>query len=156
MTDNDKIHKILEYINKNYTHGIIDTDEISRELNLNLSEVNNLARKIIQYGDAKDGGSDDTSTLEKNAISILQTVATKDAYETKKYLNPDKDRSGSVNIETQNLHMGDNYGSYSEANAELSPSKFSIKSALFKILIGVVVIVIGWFITQYLLIPFFS
>lgn len=86
MTDNEKIHPILEYICTNYKHGIVDTDEIADELDMALSEVNILARSIIQEGGAKDGGSNDSTTLEKGAVSILQTVATCDAYETEKYL----------------------------------------------------------------------
>ena len=90
MTENEKIHTILKYISENYKHGIIDTDEIANELDMTLSEVNNLARKIIRNGDAKDGGSNDSTTLAKGAISLLQTVSTNDAYLTKKYLNKAK------------------------------------------------------------------
>src|SRR5699024_2793775 len=86
MTDNEKIHQILEYICTNYDHGIVDTNKIADELNMALSKVNILARKIIQNGDAKDGGSNDSTTLDKGAVSILQTVATNDAYKTEKYL----------------------------------------------------------------------
>lgn len=95
MTENEKIHTILKYICDNYSHGIIDTDEIAGAINLSLSETNELARQIIKNGDAKEGGSDKTTT-QKSAISILQTVATNDAYETEKYLkesNSDKNKS---------------------------------------------------------------
>jgi len=96
MNDNEKIHKILEYICDNYSHGIVDTDEIAEAINLSLSETNKLARQIIKNGDAKEGGSDKT-TNQKGAISILQTVATNDAYQTKKYLKKSKsDKNESI------------------------------------------------------------
>ncbi|MCH8525304.1 MAG: hypothetical protein LAT52_12205 [Balneolales bacterium] len=89
MADNEKIHQILEYICTNYDHGIVDTDEISHELNMPLSEVNMLAQKIIQNGDAKLGGRDKDST-KKGIVSILQTVGTNNAYLTRKYLKNSK------------------------------------------------------------------
>lgn len=94
MTDNEKIHQILEYISTNYNHGIIETDEIADELNMALSEVNILARKIIRNSDAKDGGSDKT-TSKKGTISILQTSATNDAFKSEKYLNKSKNVESS-------------------------------------------------------------
>jgi len=117
MTENEKTHIILKYISENYDHGIIDTDELANELDLTLSEVNSLARKIIQNGDAKDGGNDKT-TSSKGTVSILQTVATTDAYETKKYLKMSDQKSPGYNITATNVQVGDNYGKLNQSSNE--------------------------------------
>jgi len=117
MTENEKIHTILKYISENYKHGIIDTDELANELELTISEVNSLARKIIQNGDAKDGGSDKTNS-ENGTISILQTVATTDAFKTKKYLKMPEQKSSGYNITATNVQVGDNYGNIDQSSNE--------------------------------------
>jgi len=85
MTDKEKIHRILEYVCSTENQSGFDTDQIANVINLPLAETNMLVRQIIDNGDAKESGSKDTHA--KGAIGLLKIVETKDAYETKKYLN---------------------------------------------------------------------
>lgn len=85
MSDNKKIHSILEYICSSGNQSCFDTDQIASAINLPLSETNSLVRKLIDNGDAN--GYNDKDTSSKGAIGILKIVATKDAYETKKYFD---------------------------------------------------------------------
>jgi len=117
MEDNKKIHQILEYICSSDNKSSVETDEIAKNLGFSLSEANQLARKIIENGDAKDCGSKDTS--RKGAVCLLKIVETRDAYQTKKYLKkmPDQISSG-YNISATNVQVGDNYGNVDQSSSE--------------------------------------
>lgn len=143
MTDNEKIHQILEYIHTNYDHGIVDTNKIADELNIALSKVNILARKIIQNGDAELGKTDKT-TSSNGAISIRQTPFTNAAYEEEKYLNKSKKNRDKTSISADNLHIGDNYGNYSQ-----SKPRQHDQSNLWKWLISIIIATIGVAATIY-------
>lgn len=112
MEDNKKIHQILEYICSSENKRSVETDEIAQNLGFSLSEANQLARKLIENGDAKDCGSKDTT--RKGAVCLLKIVQTKDAYETKKYLKMTSKDKSNFNIEATNVQVGDNYGNYSQ------------------------------------------
>jgi hypothetical protein len=88
MIDNKKIHQVLEYICSKENKSSFETDEIADNLGFSLSETNILAREIIKNGDAKDCGDNDTSY--KGAVCLLKIVATKDAYNTGKYYQPEE------------------------------------------------------------------
>lgn len=88
MSENQKIHQVLEYICSNENQSSFETDEIADGLGFSISETNVLAREIINNGDAKDCGSKDTS--RKGTVCLLKTVATTDAYNTNKYFHPEQ------------------------------------------------------------------
>lgn len=147
MTDNEKIHQILEYICTNYDHAIVDTDEIANELNMALSGVNILARKIIQNGHAKDGGSNDSTTLAKGTVSILQTRATCDAYEEKIYLKKPVEKTSGHNINAKNVQVGNNYGNINQSSnedKEKSKTNYALIGIILTGLSIIVAIIIGW------------
>jgi len=116
MEDNKKIHQILEYICSSENKSSVETDEIAKNLGFSLSEANQLARKIIENGDAKDCGNKDTS--RKSAVCLLKIVETKDAYKTKKYLKMPDQKSSGYNITATNLQVGDNYGKIDQSSNE--------------------------------------
>lgn len=90
MTENEKIHSILEYIcSLPENVSSIDTDEI--DIDLQLSDRNIAARQLIENGDAKDCTSKDNARTGSVGLLIIQ--ATHDAFETKKYLKADKTKS---------------------------------------------------------------
>lgn len=97
MVDNKKMHQVLEYICSSENKSSYETDEIAQELGFSLSETNQLARKLIENGDAKDCGDMDTS--RKSAVCLLKVVATEDAYNTGKYYQPEE--SYNLFIKTQ-------------------------------------------------------
>jgi hypothetical protein len=82
MSDNKKIHQVLEFICSG-NKSSYETDEIADALRFSLSETNQLARTLIENGDAKDCGDGDTHG--KGAVGLLKIVETKDAYNTRKY-----------------------------------------------------------------------
>lgn len=116
MEDNKKIHRILEFVCSSENKSSIETDEIAQSLGFSLSEANQLARKIIENGDAKDCGNKDTS--RKGAICLLKIVKTKDAYETKKYLKMPDQKANGINVTATNIQVGDNYGNLNQSSNE--------------------------------------
>lgn len=116
MEDNKKIHQILEYICSSENKSSVETDEIAQSLGFTLSEANQLARRLIENGDAKDCGSKDTT--RKGAVCLLKIVKTKDAYETEKYLKMSTKASSNFNIQATNVQVGDNYGDINQSSNE--------------------------------------
>lgn len=106
MTDNQKIHKMLEYIFSlpNNTSSI-DTHKIA--IDLPLADINVAARQLITNEDAKDCTTKDN--IQTNSVGLLITQATKDAFETKKYIKTYQYDSGQFNISTGDIHIGDNF-----------------------------------------------
>ena len=85
MTDKQKIHKILEYIcGLPENVNSVDTDIISQTIKLSLAETNILAREIIENGDTLDCTTKDNAKTHSVCLSRIQ--ATKDAFESRKYL----------------------------------------------------------------------
>lgn len=105
MTDNQKIHQVLEYICSKEKQSSFETDEIADSLGFSLSETNNLARELIYNGDAKDCGNKDTT--RKGAVCLLKIVATKDAYSTGKYYKPEASYNLFIKTQTRSYNILD-------------------------------------------------
>lgn len=136
LTENEKIHKILEYMISDESQDSFDTLTISRELNLKLGETNQLVREIIQNDDGKDCTTKDESA--NKATGILKITATNDAFETEKYLNEIEMaynihiRSGSgtfniLNLPEDKLNIITNAYTFGKHHFTISGKKYWIK-----------------------------
>lgn len=115
MTENEKIQRILESICSLPDNvSSIDTDKI--DIDLPLPEINIAVRQLIANGDARDCTTQDNARTGSVGLLIIQ--ATRDAFETKKYLKTDQENAHQrINIKADNIHLGDNFGEYSQSSS---------------------------------------
>ncbi|GJM30194.1 MAG: hypothetical protein DHS20C17_28290 [Cyclobacteriaceae bacterium] len=97
MASKNNILRVLDYICKDSTKQVFDSDQISEALKLSVSEVNTASRELEYNGDVKISGGY-KELHNRGAISIVKTTATVDAFNTGKY---------ESKLTLKNIHTGE-------------------------------------------------
>ncbi|QSE98995.1 hypothetical protein [Fulvivirga lutea] len=142
MNQDELTHKILEVIVESDFQSISDV-ELSKTLRIDSSFIRQACLTLIDNDDVRD-------CRTKDGFSIGTKQATADAFYTKKYLTQPDVNNPSFNISATNVNIGDNHGTFTQSSgSDTHEGTTTAKKIGISIIVGIIV----WLLTQFILLP---